>query len=84
MWVTSSSGHSSTLASIASVIVCHEGTDTLFSRPVTVDGDTKPSLPAGSLSPTAQKALCDTGGASFGDISGHGTVTADVDLGPGH
>ena len=41
---------SSTLASTASsCIVCHEGSDTLFSRDVTVDGETKPSLPAGSL-----------------------------------
>lgn len=63
------------------VVVCHEGTDTLFSRDVTVGGVTKQSLPAGSLSSAAQKALCDTGGASFGDIAGHGHVSPDVDLG---
>jgi hypothetical protein len=63
------------------VVVCHEGSDTLFSRDVTVDGTTKQSIAAGSLSAAAQKALCDTGGASFGDISGHGHVTPDVDLG---
>ena len=63
------------------VVVCHEGTDTLFSRDVTVGGVTKQSLPAGSLSGTQQKALCDTDGASFGRIVGHGKVGAEVDLG---
>jgi hypothetical protein len=66
------------------VLVCHEGTDTLFSRGVKVGTETKQSLAAGSLTRAEQKALCDTGGASFGDISGHGLVTADVDLGPAH
>ena len=63
------------------VVVCHEGTDTLFSRDVTVDGVTKQSLAAGSLDGAQQKALCDTGGASFGRIAGHGKVGAEVDLG---
>jgi hypothetical protein len=63
------------------VLVCHEGTDTLFSRDVTINGVPKKSLAAGSLTALQQKALCDTGGASLGDISGHGHVTADVDLG---
>ena len=63
------------------VVVCHEGTDTLFSRDVTVDGVTKQSLDAGSLTGTQQKALCDTGGASFGRIAGHGKVTPEIDLG---
>lgn len=63
------------------VIVCHEGTDTLFSRDVTVNGVTKQSVAKGSLTDAQEKALCDTGGASFGDISGHGHVNPDVDLG---
>jgi uncharacterized surface anchored protein len=66
------------------VLVCHEGTDTLFSRDVTVGTETKQSLAPGALSGAQQKALCDTGGASFGNISGHGSVTAEVDLGPAH
>jgi hypothetical protein len=63
------------------VLVCHEGTDTLYSRDVTVGGVTKQSLGAGPLTAAQQKALCDTGGASFGDISGHPDVTATVALG---
>jgi hypothetical protein len=67
------------------VLVCHEGTDTLLSRPVKLDGGSpKQSLAAGSLTRAQQKTLCDTGGASFGDISGHGTHTAEVDLAPAH
>ncbi len=66
------------------VLVCHEGTDTLFSRDVTVDGVTKQSLAAGALTGAQQKALCDTGGASFGDISGHDNVDALIGLGPAH
>ena len=66
------------------VLVCHEGTDTLFSRDVTVGSVTKQSLAPGSLSGAQQKALCDAGGASFGDISGHGEVDAHVELGPAH
>ncbi|MEA2217750.1 MAG: serine-aspartate repeat-containing protein [Solirubrobacteraceae bacterium] len=62
------------------VLVCHEGTDTLFSRDVTVNGVTKQSLDAGSLTNAQQKALCDAGGASFGDISGHPDVNALVEL----
>ncbi|MEA2296706.1 MAG: serine-aspartate repeat-containing protein [Solirubrobacteraceae bacterium] len=66
------------------VLVCHEGTDTLYSSAVTVGSTTKQSLGAGSLTAAQQKALCDTGGASFGDISGHpSSLTATVDLGSG-
>ena len=65
------------------VLACHEGTDTLVSSAVKIGSDTKQSLAAGSLSPTAQKALCDTAGANFGDISGHGKITAEVTP-PGH
>ena len=63
------------------VLVCHEGTDTLFSRDVTVDGVTKQSRAAGSLTAAQQKELCDAGGASFGDISGHPDVDAHIELG---
>ena len=63
------------------VIVCHEGSDTLFSRDVTVDGETKQSLVQAARWSHRQKQLCDLGGASFGDISGHGPVSADIDLG---
>jgi hypothetical protein len=66
------------------VLVCHEGTDTLLSRGVKVGSTTKQSLPPTGLTNAQQKALCDTGGASFGDISGHGKVTAEVDLAPDH
>jgi hypothetical protein len=66
------------------VLVCHEGTDTLFSNNVTIDGETKASLGGGSLSAAQQKALCDTGGASFGDISGHDPVDAVIGLGGAH
>ncbi len=63
------------------VLVCHEGTDTLFSRDVTIDGETKQSLAPGNLTDAQQKALCDAGGASYGDISGHPAKNALVDLG---
>ena len=62
------------------VLVCHEGTDTLYSRDVTVNGVTKQSLAAGSLTGDQQKALCDTGGASFGDIAGQPDVNALIEL----
>jgi hypothetical protein len=66
------------------VLVCHEGTDTLAARDVTVGGVTKQSIGAGSLTAAQQKALCDTGGAAFGDISGHPDVTATVKLAGDH
>ena len=62
------------------MLVCHEGTDTLFSRDVTVGGVTKQSRAAGTLTDAQQKALCDAGGASFGDISGHPDKNALIEL----
>jgi hypothetical protein len=62
------------------VLVCHEGTDTLLSRDVTVNGVTKQSLSSVGLTDAQQKTLCDAGGASFGDISGHPDVSALVEL----
>jgi hypothetical protein len=62
------------------VLVCHEGTDTLLSRDVTVNGVTKQSRSGTGLTDAQQKALCDTGGASFGDVSGHPDVSALVEL----
>ena len=63
------------------VLVCHEGTNTLFSRDVVVDGVTKQSLPGTGISGADQAALCATNGANFRDISGHGNVPATVKLG---
>jgi hypothetical protein len=63
------------------VLVCHEGTNTLFSRDVVVNGSTKQSLSGAGISGADQAALCATGGANFGDISGHGDVPATVKLG---
>jgi uncharacterized surface anchored protein len=63
------------------VLVCHEGTNTLFSRDVTVGGVTKQSLSNAGLTDAQQAALCNAGGASFGDISGHADVNALVALG---
>jgi len=60
------------------VLVCHEGTDTLQSRDVTVNGVTKQSLSGGALSATEQKALCDLGGASFGNIGSAADPKPDV------
>lgn len=61
------------------VLVCHEGTDTLLSSSVALTGgSTKTSLAAGSLTAAQQKALCDTGGASFGNLSGHDARTLTV------
>jgi hypothetical protein len=62
------------------VLVCHEGTDTLYSRDVTVGGVTKQSRSGAGLTDAQQKALCDAGGASFGNISGHPDVNALVEL----
>ena len=41
------------------VIVCHEGSDTLFSRDVEVDGDTKPSI-GSAHSPPHSRRCCAT------------------------
>lgn len=66
------------------VLVCHEGTDSLYSRDVTVNGVTKQSLSGAGLTGTEQKALCDLGGASFGNLgsaaSPHPNVNALVEL----
>ncbi len=62
------------------VLVCHEGTDTLHSRDVTVNGVKKQSLAAGSLSGADQKEICDLGGASYGDIAGQPDVNALIEL----
>ncbi|MDX6220100.1 MAG: hypothetical protein QOJ48_1781 [Frankiales bacterium] len=59
------------------VIVCHEGTNTLDSSPVTLGGTTKSSLSsAGSLT---EAQLCGLGGATFGGLE-HGTTSASVDV----
>ena len=68
------------------VLVCHEGTDTLFQSSVRLEGATdaqdvtKNSLAAGSLTAAQQKVLCDTGGASFGNLSGHDDRSLTVDM----
>ena len=63
------------------VLVCHEGTDTLHSSDVTIDSVTKQSLSGTGLTGAEQAALCNTGGARFGDISGHGDVNALIEPG---
>jgi hypothetical protein len=63
------------------VLVCHEGTNTLHSSDVTIDNVTKQSLSGAGLTGAEQAALCNTGGASFGDISGHGDVNALIEPG---
>lgn len=60
------------------VLVCHEGTESLHQGDVTLDGTTKQSLDGSGLTAAQQKELCDSGGASFGGISGHGTNSVDV------
>ncbi|MDX6677143.1 MAG: hypothetical protein QOE31_1195, partial [Solirubrobacteraceae bacterium] len=62
------------------VLVCSEGTDTLNSRDVTVNGNKKQSLAAGARTAAEQKALCDLGGASYGDIAGKPDVNALIEL----
>lgn len=63
------------------VLVCHEGTDTLFSRDVVLNGQTKQSLSDTGLTKVQEQALCRTGGANFRDISGHGDKAGTVRLG---
>jgi len=60
------------------VLTCHEGTDTLLSSEVTVDGVTKSSLSAAPAGLTAAE-LCSLGGASFGG-KGHGPLSAGIDI----
>jgi uncharacterized surface anchored protein len=62
------------------VLVCSEGTDTLNSRDVTVDGVKKQSLTGAGKTAAEQKALCDVGGASYGDIPGKQDVDALIEL----
>lgn len=60
------------------VLVCHEGTDTLTASSVKLGTETKTSLGHGEVSAEAEEALCKTGGASFGGLSGHTTRTAEI------
>jgi hypothetical protein len=60
------------------VLVCHEGTDTLHSRDVTVGGVRKQSLSGTGLTAAEQKALCDLGGASFGNLGTAADPKPDV------
>ncbi|MEY2515293.1 MAG: hypothetical protein QOJ89_2651 [bacterium] len=62
------------------VIVCHEGSNTLTATDVTIGTMTKQSISTG-LTTTEQAALCATGGASFGSISGHPTITPSITVG---
>jgi hypothetical protein len=60
------------------VLTCHEGTDTLFSSDVTIDGETKSTLataPAG----ITEAQLCSLGGAAFGG-KGHGELGATIEI----
>ena len=63
------------------VLVCHEGSDTLYSSDVTIDGGAPEASLATAPGGVNEKELCDLGGASEGDIGGHGHVSADIDLG---
>jgi hypothetical protein len=62
------------------VLVCHENNDKLAPSDVTYGSETKTSLGAGSLTDAQQKALCDTGGATFGGKA-HGLASLSVDVG---
>jgi hypothetical protein len=67
------------------VLVCHEGSNTLYSSTdnVTFDGDTKTSISsvpsALSAKGVTQADLCGIGGASFGGKA-HGSYDATVDI----
>jgi hypothetical protein len=60
------------------VLTCHEGTDTLISSEVTLDGKTKSTLAAAPAGLT-EAQLCNLGGAAFGGL-GHGPLTAGIDI----
>jgi hypothetical protein len=60
------------------VIVCHEGSNTLDSSPVTVGSSTKSSLATAPSGFTAAD-LCGLGGATFGGL-GHGSTSASVNV----
>lgn len=62
------------------VITCHEGTNSLVSSDVTIDGTTKQTLGSAPSGLTAAQ-LCGLGGASFGGIGPHGNKTATIDVG---
>src|SRR6266536_294518 len=65
------------------VIVCHEGTNDLYSSNVTIGSTTSASIaavPGGAHFTNVTEAdLCGIGGASFGGL-GHGSQTATVSL----
>jgi hypothetical protein len=63
------------------VIVCHQGTNTLHSSSVTIDGVTKQSL---STAPATipEDTLCKLGGAQYGGLA-HGAHSGTVDI-PSH
>jgi Prealbumin-like fold domain len=60
------------------VLTCHEGTDTLVSSEVSIDGQIKSSLAAAPVGMTAAE-LCNLGGAAFGGKP-HGALSAAIDI----
>lgn len=64
------------------VLVCHENDDRLAPSRVTYGSDTKTSLSGAGLTDAQQKALCDTGGATFGGKT-HGPASLSVEVGSG-
>ena len=60
------------------VLTCHEGTDTLLSSEVTIDGVTKSTLAAPPAGMT-EAELCNLGGAAFGGKP-HGPLSAAIDI----
>ena len=64
------------------VLVCHENDDTLAQSSVTYGSETKSSLSGAGLTAAQQKALCDTGGATFGGKA-HGPASLSVNVGSG-
>ena len=67
------------------VVVCHEGTNTLYSGSVTLGGVTRSSIsavPAALAAKGVTEAdLCNLGGAQFGGL-GHGTFGVTVGIAP--
>ncbi len=65
------------------VVVCHEGTNTLYGSSVTLNGSTKQSIgavPSGlGAKGVTQSDLCNLGGAQFGGL-GHGTTSGSVSI----
>jgi hypothetical protein len=60
------------------VLTCHEGTDTLLSSEVTIDGVTKSTLAAPPAGIT-EAELCNLGGAAYGGKT-HGPLSAGIDI----